>query len=249
MKRFHFYVNLIVFKKMFLFRRKLNKCWFVDIKLKCWFVVFFLNYLSFNVESCLRVFKQWEILILLNKILFIFFKFIVMSFKKSSQNDNWIFFVNDDVKSLLRQSKFSFNAWNNLLTDFFKFTISSFSNKLFLTSNKQYVIWNMNTKNEFENWWMITSWDVDTTLRKRKHRKSIWENQNRNEEVWVDWHEVMNVSQDRLYVLCKDCDFATIHFTSSNIENNILIKHRVNNECTTKKEEKNANQKFLQKSF
>ncbi len=60
---------------------------------------------------------------------------------------------------------------------------------------------------------------------------------------------MMNVSQDRFYVFCKDCDFATIHFTLNNIENNILIKHRVNNECTTKKEKKNANQKFLQKNF
>jgi hypothetical protein len=175
MKRFHFYVNLIVFKKMFLFRRKLNECRFIVIALKCWFVAFFLNYFSFNVESCFRVFKQWEILILLNKILFILFRFIVMFFKKSSQNDNWISFVNDDVKLLSRQSKFNFNAWNNLLTDSFKFTTSSFSNKLLLTINKQYVIWNMNTKNEFENWWMITSWNVDTTLRKWEHRKSIWE--------------------------------------------------------------------------
>ncbi len=59
----------------------------------------------------------------------------------------------------------------------------------------------------------------------------------------------MNVNQDWFYVFYKDCDFATIHLTSSNIENNILIKHRINNECTTKKEEKNANQKLLQKSF
>jgi hypothetical protein len=108
----------------------------------------------------------------------------------------------------------------------------------------------MNTKNDFENWWTInTSWKIDTTFRKREHRKFVWENKNRKKIVWTDWHEIINVIQDRSHILCKNCDFVFVHFTFENIDKNIMSKHRFNNECVFKKNERVEKQKLLKESF
>jgi hypothetical protein len=136
------------------------------------------------------------------------------------------------------------------MTNSFKFTTKSFSNNLILFENRQFVIWTMNIENDFENWWTIdTSWKIDTTLRKREHRKFVWDNRNRKKIVWTDWHEVMNVIQDRSHVFCKNCEFAFIHFTFENIDNNIMSRHRSNNECIIKKSERVEKQKLLKKNF
>jgi hypothetical protein len=136
------------------------------------------------------------------------------------------------------------------MTDSFKFTTKSSSNNLILFENRQFVIWTMNIKNDFENWWTIdTSWKIDTTLRKREHRKFVWDSRNRKKIVWADWHEVMNVTQNRSHVLCKNCEFAFIHFILENIDNNIMSRHRSNNECIIKKSERVEKQKLLKKSF
>ncbi len=47
----------------------------------------------------------------------------------------------------------------------------------------------------------------------------------------------MNVIQDRSHELCKNCEFAFIHFIFENIDNNIINKHRSNNEYIIKKNE------------
>jgi hypothetical protein len=136
------------------------------------------------------------------------------------------------------------------MTNSFKFTIKSFSNNLILFENRQFVIWTMNIENDFENWWTInTSWRIDTTFRKREHKKLVWDSRNRKKIVWTDWHEVMNVIQDRSHVLYKNCEFAFIHFIFENIDNNIMSRHRSNNECIIKKSERVEKQKLLKKSF
>jgi hypothetical protein len=180
-----------------------------------------------------------------------------MSFEDSSQDNDWISFVENDVKMLFEQSKSffnasksSFNAWNNLMTNSFKSTAKSSLNNLILFENRQYVIWTVNTKNDFENWWTIDiSWEIDTTLRKREHRKLVWKSRNWKKIVWADWHEVINVTQDRSHILCKNCDFVSVHFTFENIDHNIMNKHRFNNECVFKKNERVEKQKFLKESF
>ncbi len=200
----------------------------------------------------------------MNKLLFSIFNLFIMSFEDSSQDNDWISFVDNDMKILSEQSKSSFNvskssfnasksffnAWNSLMTNSFKLTTKSSSNNLILFENRQFVIWTMNIENDFENWWTIdTSWKIDTTLRKREHKKLVWDNRNRKKIVWADWHEMMNVIQDWSHMFCKNCEFAFIHFIFENIDNNIMSKHRSNNECIIKKNERVEKQKLLKKSF
>jgi hypothetical protein len=136
------------------------------------------------------------------------------------------------------------------MTNSFKSTTKSSSNNLILFENRQYVIWTVNTKNDFENWWTVdTSWKIDTTLRKREHRKLVWESKNRKKIVWANWHEVVNVTQNRSHILCKNCDFVSVHFTFENIDNNIMSKHRFNNECVFKKVSESKNKSFWKKVF
>jgi hypothetical protein len=99
-----------------------------------------------------------QFLIFMNKLLSSVFNLFIMSFEDSSQDNDWISFVDNDMKILFEQSKFSFNAskssfnaWNNLMTNSFKFTTKSFSNNLILFENRQFVIWTMNIENDFEN--------------------------------------------------------------------------------------------------
>jgi hypothetical protein len=180
-----------------------------------------------------------------------------MSFKDLSQDNDWTSSADNDMKILFEQSKSSFNAsksffnaWNNLMTDSFKFTTKSSSNNFILFENRQFVIWTMNIENDFENWWTVdTSWEIDTTLRKREHKKFVWDSRNRKKIVWTDWHEMMNVIQNRSHVLCKNCEFAFIHSIFENIDNNIMSKHRSNNECIIQKNERVEKQKLLKKSF
>jgi hypothetical protein len=137
-----------------------------------------------------------------------------------------------------------------LMTNSFKSTAKSSSNNLILFENRQYVIWTVNTKNDFENWWTVdTSWEIDTTFRKREHRKLVWESRSRKKIVWTDWHEVVDVTQDRLHILCKNCEFVSVHSTFENIDNNIMSRHRSNNECVFKKSERVEKQKLLKESF
>ncbi len=60
---------------------------------------------------------------------------------------------------------------------------------------------------------------------------------------------MINVNQNRSHVFCKNCEFASIHFISENIDNNTLSKHRSNNKCVVKKNERIEKQKLLKKSF
>jgi hypothetical protein len=137
-----------------------------------------------------------------------------------------------------------------LMTNSFKSTAKSSFDNLILFKNRQFVIWTMNIENDFENWWTVdTSWRIDTILRKREHRKFVWENKNRKKIVWAEWHEVIDVIQNRSHVLCKNCEFAFIHSTFENIDNNTMNRHRPNNECTFKKSERVEKQKLLKKSF
>ncbi len=193
----------------------------------------------------------------MNKFLSSVFNLFIMSFEDSSQDNDWISFAENDVKMLSEQSKFSFNAskssfnaWNNLMTNSFKSTAKSSSNNLILFENRQYVIWTMNTKNDFENWWTIdTSWRIDTTFRKWEHRKFVWENRSWKKIVWANWHEVINVIQNRSHILCKNCEFVFVHSIFENIDNNIMSRHRSNNECVFKKSERVEKQKLLKESF
>ncbi len=60
---------------------------------------------------------------------------------------------------------------------------------------------------------------------------------------------MFNIIQNRSHVLCKDCEFVFDHFIFENIDNNIMNKHRFNDECTFKKNERVEKQKLLKKSF
>jgi hypothetical protein len=135
-----------------------------------------------------------QFLIFIIKLLSSIFNLFIMSFEDSSQNNDWTSFVDNDMKILFEQSKssfnvskFFFNAWNNLMTNSFKFTTKSFSNNFILFENRQFVIWTMNIENDFENWWTIDiSWRIDTTFRKREHRKFVWDNRNWKKIVWTN---------------------------------------------------------------
>ncbi len=200
----------------------------------------------------------------MNNFLFSIFKLFIMSFDDSSQDHDWTSSAENDVELLSEQSKSSFNAskssfnaskssfnaWNSLMKDSFKSTTKSSFDNLILFENRQFVIWTMNIENDFEDWWTIdTSWKIDTILRKREHRKFVWESKSRKKIVWAEWHEVIDVTQNRSHVLCKNCDFASIHSTFENIDNNTMSRHRSNNECTFKKSERVEKQKLLKKSF
>jgi hypothetical protein len=99
-----------------------------------------------------------QLLISMNKLLFSVFNLFIMSFEDSSQDNDWTSSADNDMKILSEQSKsffnaskFSFNAWNNLMTDSFKFTTKSSSNNFILFENRRFVIWTMNIENDFEN--------------------------------------------------------------------------------------------------
>ncbi len=88
------------------------------------FVVFFLVLQRIN-----------QFLILMKKLLSSILNLFIMSFKDSSQDNDWTFFVDNDMKilfehskSFFNASKSSFNAWNNLMTNSFKLTTKSSSN-------------------------------------------------------------------------------------------------------------------------
>ena len=147
------------------------------------------------------------------------------------------------------QSKLNVDQWSKLLTNTKKSKIKSSSNNLILNKNKRYVIWTMNIETKFENWWINIQWNKDTILKMRRHNKSNWENRNRKKELWFEWHEIVDVIVDQSHVLCKDYDFVLIHFSSENIETNIMIRHRSKNVCAVKKNEKIDKQKLLEKSF
>jgi hypothetical protein len=71
-----------------------------------------------------------------------------------------------------------------LMKNSFKLTAKSSFDNFILFENRQFVIWTMNIENDFENWWTIdTSWRIDTILRKREHKKFVWESRNRKKIV------------------------------------------------------------------
>ena len=148
--------------------------------------------------------------------------------------------------------KINFSALTQLIDSQQKKIFKKSFDALIQSDDKKYVIWIIETEIEFENWFQkYTSWEIDIVVKKRKHIMSKWESRTRKADVWVDWHETVDLDQERSHVICKDCEFITLHSTSENINNNTMTRHRSTSEkqCTTKINERLRRQSLLTKSF
>jgi hypothetical protein len=121
---------------------------------------------------------------------------------------------------------------------------------LMISDDNTHAIWTLEIDADFEIWFIKdTSWEINTKLKKAKHSSSIWESRSRKTNVWVDWHKIVVLRQERSYVICKDCEYVTLHLTSSRINNNTITRHRSRNQCTAQDRERVKNQQLLSTSF
>jgi hypothetical protein len=127
----------------------------------------------------------------------------------------------------------------------------SLFNTLILTRDDNFVIFILKTKSNFQKWFVEnTSWKQNSEAKQTKHNMFIWNSRTRKNEFWIEWYEIMNKYSERFHVLCKDCEFRTLHSTSENIKNNIMKKHRSNFQCNRSKQKKSTiHQKLLKNTF
>jgi hypothetical protein len=126
--------------------------------------------------------------------------------------------------------------------------VKSSFNTLILTRDDNFVIFILKTKLNFQKWFVEnTSWKQDNEAKLTKHNMFVWDNRTRKKDFWIEWHETVKKYSERSHVLCKNCDFRTLHSTSENIENNIMNKHRSNFQCRRAKQRESAIQQSLLK--
>jgi hypothetical protein len=137
--------------------------------------------------------RKDQLLIFMNKLLSSVFHLFIISFKDSSQDNDWIS-VENDVKMLFEQSKSSFNAskssfnaWNNLMINSFKLTTNLLRTILYCSKIDNLL---------FKRWISTMTSRIDEQL--ILHEKSIRHFANENTESSSETIEIEKKSCEQI---------------------------------------------------
>lgn len=103
------------------------------------------------------------------------------------------------------------------------------------TVNKQYVIWNKKKQDQFNAWWLNTSWGITVMAGDGAPFHPNWGTTKKSSNVWDHFHEVAHARSGEPKVSCQTCDKVFNHPNTKNTGTSTMGKHLKLDKCDSKK--------------